>query len=59
MYSPYERVKDRRSFGERKEVFKGQTILEELVPGQAPSGFSAGGAAPAEGAPAEDAPPAN
>ena len=63
MYSPYERVKDRRSFGERREVFKGLTILEEAVPGSAPSGF-APGAAPAEGgegaaAPAAEAPPAN
>ena len=64
MYSPYERVKDRRSFGERQEVFKGLTILEEAVPGSAPTGFAPGAAAPAEGgegaaAPAADAPPAN
>ena len=59
MYSPYERVKDRRSFGERREVFKGLTILEEALPGAAPTGFApaAGGEAPA--APAADAPPAN
>ena len=64
LYSSYERVKDCRSFGERRVEFKGLTILEEVVPGAAPSGFAFGAAAPAEGdeaaaAPAADAPPAN